>query len=639
MGALPQDGRPVLGTGDVSAVKLRRLTWVFFLGMAMLVACAEPTLQSLSPELEFVPSFVEVNGWTGYELHPVLELQSFGRVGTEVRLEVTGPLRPTEDMFRVEGARSRRVRLAGVVEAPGTYRSAVVASYEGRVARAEVMLRVASPPSCTAPGSCQSSTFDPGRGACVVSPLPDGSRCEETCIVDGQCGRGQCLGRQRPCGDQNLCTLDFCDPVKGCQNVDDAASCADAGPCRAGFCNPATGCGSVPVQDGTLCGELRCGGQPVCMGGACVERTPPDGVQTPYLCAVEVEAASVSTCALLVDGGVACWGLLDGEHTWWQPVAVQLPGPADKLWLGDRGACARLQADGRVFCWGDLVYHSTIAPDPWKESIIVPPEKPEAIPELHGAELLDLNFDSTCVVADGSWKCRWEPNTNYKSFTEIMKVPSGVRDMQAWALIQPDGGLILRKLTHLPGLGEEPPPEDGGCPDFSPIPPTHIPGIPPVQRVLQVFGGCAVTETQEVWCWGKSKPNYNDLEDGVCSKAPSPVPGLGTVKDFDLYWNSRCAVVPDGGVRCWGVDPLQKSTLPEEYLPRTTPVPFRRPARQVAVGYRHVCALNEDSTISCMGMNRWGELALVSPRAPDGGYIEHSMEPVDIRWDGRRLAQ
>ena len=77
--------------------------------------------------------------------------------------------------------------------------------------------------------------------------------------------------RGASCDDGDACTLDACDPAKGCQHVvgKPADLCPDAGPCQEPTCDVAEGiCRYKARLDGTLCGEKGQCAQ-VCSRGAC----------------------------------------------------------------------------------------------------------------------------------------------------------------------------------------------------------------------------------------------------------------------------------------------------------------------------------------------------------------------------------
>jgi hypothetical protein len=155
----------------------------------------------------------------------------------------------------------------------------VVSSPGVTAASLELSANVAAEPTCTPSGPCVSSTFDPSLGRCVEVPLEDGTLCEPgtKCQVASACQQGRCVGAVRNCDDQDRCTVDVCYPQTGCEHVP-APPCPGDGVCQVGVCDKALGCQLAPAPDGTGCGPTQtCITAQVCITGACVERTPPEG--------------------------------------------------------------------------------------------------------------------------------------------------------------------------------------------------------------------------------------------------------------------------------------------------------------------------------------------------------------------------
>jgi len=139
-----------------------------------------------------------------------------------------------------------------------------------------------------APGKdaiCLKSYCDPVSGKCSLVPDHEGAACEDgnPCTVGEKCVEGACTGGSPPnCSDDNPCTTDSCDPVSGCKHqlnnapcddsnactLQDACvngkcvfasvlSCEDGNICTDNFCDPVKGCVSslnkAPCDDGSVC--------------------------------------------------------------------------------------------------------------------------------------------------------------------------------------------------------------------------------------------------------------------------------------------------------------------------------------------------------------------------------------------------
>jgi hypothetical protein len=169
------------------------------------------------------------------------------------------------------------------------------------------------PPSCDDNNPCTIDSCDATTNfQCVHTPSPDGTTCGNATVCDGAetCKGGMCQpGTPVSCDDNNPCTADSCDPVKGCVHtpVTDGTSCPavgacnTAGMCKAGSCQPGPGkdcndnnpctadmcdpnsgnCTHVPVSDGTSCSDGNaCNGLETCQKGACAPGTPPNCTST-----------------------------------------------------------------------------------------------------------------------------------------------------------------------------------------------------------------------------------------------------------------------------------------------------------------------------------------------------------------------
>jgi hypothetical protein len=134
---------------------------------------------------------------------------------------------------------------------------------------------------CTPPGPCLLSNFNPDTGQCVEQNLPDNQPCDDgdPCITNKSCQGGLCKGIAATCEDDNVCTVDFCQPHVGCQHLDQSSHCVGNDPCQIYFCDPVSGCQSQPASDYTPCDAIiPCQKANVCIGGHCTGVYLPDGI-------------------------------------------------------------------------------------------------------------------------------------------------------------------------------------------------------------------------------------------------------------------------------------------------------------------------------------------------------------------------
>ncbi len=141
---------------------------------------------------------------------------------------------------------------------------------------------------------CQKQVCKPETGLCVEVVSADGVECDDSddCTQNDACLNGECTGMEDMCNDFNDCTMDACNPTKGCVNTpvsgpcsdDDVCTtndscqgglcvgtvmtCQDNEPCTKNWCEPGIGCQvqalTGPCEDGTLCTE-----DDVCVNAKC----------------------------------------------------------------------------------------------------------------------------------------------------------------------------------------------------------------------------------------------------------------------------------------------------------------------------------------------------------------------------------
>jgi hypothetical protein len=128
-----------------------------------------------------------------------------------------------------------------------------------------------------APVECPPGEFcDPADGLCKVpAECTVDEDCDDEDICNGveTCDAGTCLpGTPLDCDDGNLCTIDSCDPVTGCDNV--PVECPPGEEC-----DPADGLCKAPAEctvDEDCDDEDICNGVETCDAGTCIPGTPLD---------------------------------------------------------------------------------------------------------------------------------------------------------------------------------------------------------------------------------------------------------------------------------------------------------------------------------------------------------------------------
>ena len=190
--------------------------------------------------------------------------------------------------------------------------------------------------------------------------------------------------------------------------------------------------------------------------------------------------------------------------------------------------------------------------------------------------------------------------------------------------------VVLSMLTVLVGIG--------WTSDASAAASTATPQI-----VTGSEHSCALLTDGTVRCWGHNQDGQNG--DGTTTIRTNPVQvllpdntPLSGVTQISALNTHTCALLDDTTVRCWGRNSFGKlgdgtatdrSTAVQVVLADgTTPL---RGATQVSAGGEHTCALLDDETVRCWGLNDSGQLG-------DGNTTAGANPPVTVREGGAALA-
>ena len=301
-----------------------------------------------------------------------------------------------------------------------------------------------------------------------------------------------------------------------------------------------------------------------------------------------------SSCVLLADGSVRCWGadtagqLGNGaplEDTASPMTPVQLGGPATGLTVGFTHACAVLLG-AAVRCWGadGSGQLGDGGPIPGAGSPI-----PASLVAL-GQQALAVtagNAHTCALLADASVRC-WGADLNGQ-------------------------------------LG------DGSPDDGSSTPSTPVAlGGPAVAVSAGGTSTCALLADGTVRCWGAD--DLGQLGDG------GPIPGSAKATPATVALGQpalavsvgddhACALLADGAVRCWGANtfgqlgdggPIPGATASAP----STPVALGGPARALTTAGTGACAQLADGTLRCWGNDGDGQLGDGTPSTSRSAPVE-----------------
>ncbi|MBT7080241.1 MAG: RCC1 repeat-containing protein, partial [Chloroflexi bacterium] len=241
--------------------------------------------------------------------------------------------------------------------------------------------------------------------------------------------------------------------------------------------------------------------------------------------ATQIAAGSYSTCALLSNGAVKCWGfnskgqLGNGSTTdASSPSAVSgIDGStytATAISVGHLDHACALLDDGSIMCWGENKYG-----------------------QLGNASTTDSSVPVDVSGIDGSTDTAIAVDTGYQSSCAILD----------------DGSLKCWGRNNYSQLG------DGTTTTAtSPTDVSGIDGSTATATKLAVgdYHSCAILDDGSVNCWGRN--DYGQLGDGTTTTATSPTEVSGidgstaTATAIASGDKHTCAILDSGAVNCWG---------------------------------------------------------------------------------------
>ena len=141
-----------------------------------------------------------------------------------------------------------------------------------------------------------------------------------------------------------------------------------------------------------------------------------------------------------------------------------------------------------------------------------------------------------------------------------------------------------------------------------------------ISNVVQISAGaihtCALKNDSTVACWGNNRFGQlgNSLNNGTKNSNLIPlIVNIENVKQISAGVIHTCALKNDGSVFCWGFNKFgqlgNSTNIGLENSTTVTPLNVNiNNVKQISAGKRHTCALKNNGTVSCWGINRYGQL-------------------------------
>ena len=335
---------------------------------------------------------------------------------------------------------------------------------------------------------------------------------------------------------------------------------------------------------------------------------------SPAAGAVAITAGAGHSCALLANGTAKCWGynmtgaLGNGSpgHSVTTPVVVTGLANAVAITAGASSTCALL-ANGTVQCWGISAVTQVIT------------STPVAVPGLANAVAITAGYVSTCArLANGTAKC-WGVNSNGQlgdGTTTDSTLPVAVLGLtnavSIWlgnvapayhaCAVLADGTARCWGYNHDGQLG------DGTR--VRSLSPVAVQGLHDAVTITTGAGqSCSVLVGGTAKCWGGNE--HGQLGNGTTNGSVTPVSvsNLGdTVAVSTGLWYS-CTLTVNGTEKCWGDNSLgQLGNGTTRNAPRpniaVAGIASGAGATAIATGGYHACRVDRRRDREVLGRQR-----------------------------------
>ena len=352
--------------------------------------------------------------------------------------------------------------------------------------------------------------------------------------------------------------------------------------------------------------------------------------------AVSLSLGAATSCAVLANGGMQCWGDNDrGQNASGTAIGVlgtqlvhfkptPLTTPITNVAAGAQGfpACA-LKTNGSVTCWGDAQ-----------------PVNSMSHPSALEATITQLGTDNayvssgafTCVLKiDGRLFCRGVNNAGQLgdgsgldspvAFVQVVMADVGAGNIKLASKAISVGG---RHVCAIKSNGD---PVCWGENQVGQLGNT-VAGSSDLPVNVNLAGGvtaisagerhtCAIKTNSDVVCWGANDYGQLGNASNINSFAPVVVSIPGGVVSISSGINHTCAVKVGGSVVCWGINyasQLGNGSTNDSNVP--VPANVSGGVTSVSAGELHTCAIKLNGEVVCWGDGSFGQFGNGTTNSP-----------------------
>ena len=347
--------------------------------------------------------------------------------------------------------------------------------------------------------------------------------------------------------------------------------------------------------------------------------------------AIAIDAGSNTTCALLDDGHVSCWGAggygeLGNNNTANSNTPEEVsafPGgkEAVSVAVGWRHGCVLL-SDQNMSCWGNNVFGQlgTNSTTNTTTPVLVQPLQGTAKP----VALTLMNAHTCALLDDGNSAC-WgygylgalgtdEPISSSPVSVDVVSSPVLGINSGGWhtCAVLDNGSVACWGSNFYQQVGSTHPVGEETA--------TLIQGYDANRPASVVRTGpthsCAVDTSGYIGCWGNGENGQLGNGGTTDSSVPLNVSLPTGAKAMDVALGSyyTCALLTNGSVMCWGEGTYGELGAGWSITSSTTPIytstlgSSARSGVAISSGSVHTCVLLDDGSVVCWGYNGWGTL-------------------------------
>lgn len=343
----------------------------------------------------------------------------------------------------------------------------------------------------------------------------------------------------------------------------------------------------------------------------------------------KISLSSTSACAVLLDSSVYCWGLnSDGNIGSGSITSLTMPqiisGFSNPIQVsGSYSTTCVLELAGTVKCYGsnsnNILGDSTVSSG----------STPVVIPGITTATKITVGGGYACVLlADQTIKC-WGSNyygqlgdgtTTLRTAPTLVTGISTAIDVSAGSshtcAVLSDGTVKCWGQNDYGRIG------DSTTSITNKPNPVFATGVTNAIKVVAAYDHtCALLSDGTVKCWGNNIYGKTGVSnwDGV----PTTVPGLSSVTKLALGYSHTCALISGGTIKCFGRNiegQLGSGSVTYASMTPLTVVGMTG-ATDISINYESSCALLSSGFVKCWGYNIYGQFG-------DATFANFSHTPV-----------